>query len=316
MRRIAELIAGAPYRSLCRTAQAKEAHLDICSALVMDQAPILYADELLSTVDTVGKAKEELIDAPSVMLPFPRMFVDAVDARTGLNVGTCLMDPQKVHPDAPLGLMRERFKRSSNFDPALEEAADAGPIVWMFHYIHGDKSSKAVGPFATSFIVLHPDSHKIICGRDGSPLMPHVILLDPGEVQAMDIHESDTIVEGMICASACAARAVAMLNCSNVKLKEVGYTNDHIGARRARKERLAQIRYHVLTVKVGQHEREIRTLGGTGGPDPLRTVRGHYKTYEDKPLFGRFKGRFWWPPHVRGNAEDGAVTRDYDLKTD
>lgn len=322
MRRIAELIAGAPYRSLCRTAPAKEAHIEICQELVKGQAPIIYADELLPTVETVGDAKRELIDAPSAMLPFPQLFVDAMDSSRRLNVGTCLLDPEQCSnwdlDDSTLMTMRRRFMDSSNFNPEMIDAAIAGPIILMFHYIHGqDRLDRVVGPYSTSMVILDPTSHKLILGKDGNPIIPHIILLDPAEVRTMAVEHSDVLVNSMLCASACAVRAVAMLNCSNVSLKEVGHTNQDIGARRARKERLAQIRYHVLTVKVGKQEREIRTLGqdSTGRPDPLRTVRGHYKTYDDKPLFGRFKGRFWWPPHVRGCAEDGAVTRDYELES-
>ena len=38
------------------------------------------------------------------------------------------------------------------------------------------------------------------------------------------------------------------------------------------------------------------------------------KTYtEEKPLFGRITGQYYWHPHMRGNKENGEVVKDYKL---
>ena len=44
----------------------------------------------------------------------------------------------------------------------------------------------------------------------------------------------------------------------------------------------------------------------------LHICRGHFATYtQDAPLFGNFVGTVWKPQHVRGNAQHGAVVKDY-----
>ena len=44
----------------------------------------------------------------------------------------------------------------------------------------------------------------------------------------------------------------------------------------------------------------------------LHICRGHFATYtENNPLFGKLKGTFWKPAHVRGSIEDGIVDKDY-----
>ncbi len=47
----------------------------------------------------------------------------------------------------------------------------------------------------------------------------------------------------------------------------------------------------------------------------LHLCRGHFKSYDDRPLFGRVKGRFWWSAHARGSISQGAVFKGYEVTT-
>jgi len=45
---------------------------------------------------------------------------------------------------------------------------------------------------------------------------------------------------------------------------------------------------------------------------PLHLCSGHWKTYtEERPLFGKVVGRWWWPSYMRGDKEIGEVKKDY-----
>lgn len=46
----------------------------------------------------------------------------------------------------------------------------------------------------------------------------------------------------------------------------------------------------------------------------LHICRGHFANYDAKLLFGKHKGTFWIPQHIRGNVESGAVGKDYAVK--
>ncbi len=47
----------------------------------------------------------------------------------------------------------------------------------------------------------------------------------------------------------------------------------------------------------------------------LHRVRAHPKTYPPElPLMGRVIGTFLWHPHVRGSAERGTITKDYNVE--
>lgn len=50
---------------------------------------------------------------------------------------------------------------------------------------------------------------------------------------------------------------------------------------------------------------------GGGGAQPLELIKGHLKTYDKNPLFGKIRGTWWWEPHVRGDATVGVRTHDY-----
>ena len=52
----------------------------------------------------------------------------------------------------------------------------------------------------------------------------------------------------------------------------------------------------------------------TGIKKALHICRGHFVTYTPKhPLFGKYVGTFWKPDHVRGNAKNGIVLKDYKV---
>jgi hypothetical protein len=46
----------------------------------------------------------------------------------------------------------------------------------------------------------------------------------------------------------------------------------------------------------------------------LTICRGHFKTFDEHGLFGRIKGTFWWPMHVRGSSKAGAINKDYSIR--
>lgn len=47
----------------------------------------------------------------------------------------------------------------------------------------------------------------------------------------------------------------------------------------------------------------------------MHICRGHFATYDEKPLFGKIKGTFWIPQHVKGNKTIGTIKKDYNVKT-
>jgi hypothetical protein len=109
--------------------------------------------------------------------------------------------------------------------------------------------------------------------------------------------------------------ALSFLNCRNVK--SVNCAPDHKFSMVWRK----QHQYSLVTYKtlcITPMTEVLRREGGKethGISKALHICRGHFKSYEERGLFGRedLRGRFWWANHVRGRAERGIVEKDYKL---
>ena len=112
--------------------------------------------------------------------------------------------------------------------------------------------------------------------------------------------------------------AVAILNvlsCKNVHLSMVDPPRA-LNKKRVKNGKLPLYRYHVLEVDLGAGRAQSgKAPRGNAGIMPVHLCRGHFKEYtEERPLFGRVTGRFWWQPCARGNAQRGAVIKDYKIR--
>lgn len=111
------------------------------------------------------------------------------------------------------------------------------------------------------------------------------------------------------------AFAVGLMHCKNVSIEDRLPTRQQ--RRQAERKGEPLLRYRELVI---DPNRQQSTTGGSekpAGPSSksLHIARGHFATYtEDKPLFGKYTGMFWRPAHVRGNADVGAVFKDYRVK--
>lgn len=109
-----------------------------------------------------------------------------------------------------------------------------------------------------------------------------------------------------------AGATAALLTCKNVR-HEVIEPDAALQRRRQERGKLPLYRYHVLKVKPmgaahGSHGH------GENGDTAIHWVRGHFKRYtEDKKLFGKHTGLYWWQPHLAGSALR-FVEKDYEVQ--
>lgn len=109
---------------------------------------------------------------------------------------------------------------------------------------------------------------------------------------------------------------ICFMHCKNVArvdaTNSVGPTSKWL-----RRQKVPQIKYRVLDINPMREV--LRTAGGgdeSGLKKALHICRGHFAHYsDDKPLFGKYTGQFWKPAHVRGDLKQGAVVKDYSIKT-
>jgi hypothetical protein len=113
--------------------------------------------------------------------------------------------------------------------------------------------------------------------------------------------------------TAAAAYAVALfslLNARNV-VPVVEHPSRQVRRVRARNHQEPGVSWHLLKL------RSLRTLhppvgAPTGAPLPIHWVRGHFKIYTaERPLLGRYAGRFFWQPHLAGKDTTRRVEKTY-----
>lgn len=110
---------------------------------------------------------------------------------------------------------------------------------------------------------------------------------------------------------------LSVLDCKNVSLG--ARENDEREVRRAEKRfgsSSTGYRYHVLVVrppgaKSDHPGEEIGTM-------PRHICRGHFAEYGPEfgkgLLFGKYAGRFYVPPHMKGDKKNGTVLKDYEVR--
>ena len=111
--------------------------------------------------------------------------------------------------------------------------------------------------------------------------------------------------------------SLSLLNCKNIITEKVDTLKVRIGKKKKLQKIGSVFEYHVLNV-VLPYKKELypKTTTVVGGHRTMRAhmVRGHYKRYtEEKPLFGKYTGRYFWPSHISGI--DNFLKKDYIITT-
>lgn len=75
-------------------------------------------------------------------------------------------------------------------------------------------------------------------------------------------------------------------------------------------------RRYTLAIKGLRELTKYEQNDSASGPKKaLHSVRGHFARYtEEAPLFGRYVGLVWKPPHLRGLAQAGIIKKDYEVE--
>jgi len=110
-------------------------------------------------------------------------------------------------------------------------------------------------------------------------------------------------------------RFLSFMACKNVSVDDV-LPPEKLQRRRRKKNKPPLVSYHILKLKnIGKSYCAGENTGQWS--NRVHLCRGHVREYtQDRPLFGKFTGRFWIHPHVRGKRSLGVVQKDYALCTE
>lgn len=111
----------------------------------------------------------------------------------------------------------------------------------------------------------------------------------------------------------CASLAISFMHCKNVELNTVSpaLKRVHNKSQKRRGEVAFQpVQYKELDIKPMKkvlHDEGQEHIVGTS--KALHIMRGHFKTFEGKGLFGKHTGTYWWNDTLRGNAKRSTVKK-------
>lgn len=149
--------------------------------------------------------------------------------------------------------------------------------------------------------MLHAETH-----ISGTPRVPFPIRHNTVVLRELDDHcawwgdTAITFVAGL-----------SLLNCKNIVEQPVESPPLNRAARR-RGENPPPYRYHVLKVRPFGSRKQRELVSDNDQLMALHWVRGHFKSYSlERPLLGRFSGRFWFQPHLAGRDTKRIVAKSY-----
>lgn len=103
-----------------------------------------------------------------------------------------------------------------------------------------------------------------------------------------------------------------LLECKNIVTENI-LPPAKLNKKRQKKGKQPLLSYKTLVIKpTGKQQKSIpKHLW----ENRVHLCRGHFKTYTaDAPLFGKYTGRYWWQPSVRGRNKKGVVVKDYHVE--
>jgi hypothetical protein len=109
-------------------------------------------------------------------------------------------------------------------------------------------------------------------------------------------------------------RFLKIINCKNITTVD-NPPPEKLNKKRAKKGKCPLFTYKTLVIKPTGKKQSSQEAQGLW-ENRVHLCRGHFKNYtEDNPLFGKYTGRYWWQPSVRGNKKKGVVMKDYRVET-
>ena len=189
-------------------------------------------------------------------------------------------------------------------------AGDRERVRWLLHVAPLVEATKGRPASRPSAMLTFPlDSDGAALGVDGGVLKA---ITATDHVNAAD-HQALCALAGMFVSPA--LMAISFMHCKNVRV--VDQTPPAKASKiHQRKHGHGLTKYKTLEIDpMRETLRGKGRIGEVGLKQALHICRGHFKTYtEDRPLFGKKTGTYWWPQHVRGEEKSGRIVKDYSVR--
>ena len=179
--------------------------------------------------------------------------------------------------------------------------------IYACHSFELDRKYGIIGP-TTMFVIMSDNNNNLLGKSKDQPFA----LLGQCYGTTKGSPEYKRQQRDMFCDATTLVNFLGLINAQNISCPTVPYFIDSYN-KRILKKREAMDRYHILKIHKPGEKIKKESTGENEGKMPLHVVRGHLRTYDEKLMFGKYKGTFFIPSHVRGDAKNGNVTKDYAM---
>ena len=108
---------------------------------------------------------------------------------------------------------------------------------------------------------------------------------------------------------------VCMMHCKNTELR---HTDPPAASVRKHRKRYGKALTTYKTLIIDPMKQVLTEARGSEVNNGLQVAfhkcRGHFKTYQQRGLFGKLKGMYWWKEQNRGDIASGRVIKDYKVE--
>lgn len=262
---------------------------------VLSTATVLKADNVLALLESMGKpADMQMVRSlPQVVPPIHDLFVE--------------FDIQQV---GGVGWLLHAFDLSKDRDKNEFGISEARWMVRGYFFIGNNPKQ----PHMTASYYVNADGslHRI---SDGDHAVEYYLRPTKGSVYAKAWQENPygAWMYAPVVSLNVALWAICFMHAKNAMIEEVAIP-EKLNRAALKKYEQPLMRYHMLKIKpmTRAHKDDA---GGTHASPSLHIRRGHWRTYtEDRPLFGKVAGTFWFDQAIVGNEKRGVVMKDYEVE--
>jgi hypothetical protein len=274
---------------------------------------------------TLGK------DIPYVRSPFERAFYEVRLPRVMRNRAGSYRDTRdwwgfylRVHERE--SYMDWMLKRSGDpppersladrlYDPRIDEAKWIQEAV-MFWELENRKGT-VYGPLATWFMPVMEDGTPVKA-ENGVGLSKVIPLISQEEFRITaapnGVFDENVVGQEFAPFMDVVWMTISLMHCKNTNLVE-NSPPEKLSKKWRKKTGKPLKRFYTLEVKPMGVRKNGSASGGEGKGVALHRRRGHFKNFsEEKPLFGKYVGTWWWGERMVGSLGYGEVEKDYSVK--
>lgn len=287
------------------------------TAIARDIVQVFDATNVAQYVFSGAQEGWDLIDdIPNLAPPFPLMWIEcrAPLISTSVDGKGLSWDRNNLPASWGVYVQAEEIEAFCTDRGITADALkmEAKWVLFCILYAEFDKG-KPAGPLFSWYLPITSEGKIVMrpSAAVGNEMRPYfkTSTLDP-DATADQIHEEERY---WLLPFICCMLAISFLHCKNVvQLVQVPPAKAKKEAKKLHGRPL--LNYKVLQIepmkKILIHEGQSGTKGLRHA---LSICRGHFKTFDQKGLFGKYTGTYWWNSHVRGSAEHGTVVHDYKV---